>query len=85
MILEHELGFLDGSFYGSNEGKLYLMKEPLGKDWHGREYMAWLWGGYHATSKGVELIYELNYSISFWTWILLWKSLHFVEISTFHG
>ena len=38
-----------------------------------------------ATSKGTELSYELNYAISFWSWILSWKYFHFVEISTFHG
>ena len=38
-----------------------------------------------ATIKCAELSCELYYTISFWSWILLWKSLHFVEISTFCG
>ena len=33
--------------------------------------------------KGSELNCELDYTISFWSWILSWKSLHFVEISMF--
>ena len=33
----------------------------------------------------MELSCELDYAISFWLWILLWKCLHFVEISTFCG
>ena len=39
----------------------------------------------YATSKGAELSCELDYAISFWLWISLWKSPHFVEISTFRG
>ena len=35
--------------------------------------------------KGAGLRCDLDYTISFWSWILLWKSLHFVEISTFRG
>ena len=40
---------------------------------------------FSATSKGAELSCELDYTFSFWSWILLWKSLHFVEISMFCG
>ena len=40
-------------------------------------------GAEYATSKGAELSCELDYDISFWLWILLWKYPHFVEISTF--
>ena len=36
-------------------------------------------------SKGAELNYELYYAILLWLRILLLKSPHFVEISTFHG
>ena len=38
-----------------------------------------------ATSKGAELSCELDYAISFWSWILSCKYPHFVEISTFRG
>ena len=38
-----------------------------------------------ATNKGAELSCEIDYTISFWSWILSWKSLNFVEISTFRG
>ena len=41
--------------------------------------------GCHATSKVVELSCELDYAISFWSWILTWKYTHFVELSTFRG
>ena len=41
--------------------------------------------GYHVTSKGAELSCQLDYTIPFWSWILSWKSLYFVEISTFCG
>ena len=41
--------------------------------------------GFHATSKGAELSFELDYSITFWSWILSWKCPHFVEISMFRG
>ena len=34
-----------------------------------------------ATSKGPEL----SYAILFWSWILSWKYLYLVEISTFRG
>ena len=52
----------------------------------------------HATIKYAELNCELDYTILFWSWMLLWKSfylvktsmfrgyyLHFVDISTFRG
>ena len=42
-------------------------------------------GSRSATSKDVEISCEIDYTISFWSWILLWKSLHFMEISTFCG
>ena len=29
--------------------------------------------------------FDLDYTISFWSWILSWKCLHFVEVSTFCG
>ena len=34
--------------------------------------LGWMFGsvGYHATIKGVELSCELDYAISFWSWIL---------------
>ena len=38
-----------------------------------------------ATSKGADLSCELDYAISFWSWILSCKYTHFVEISTFRG
>ena len=57
--------------------------------------------GCHATSKGSELIYDLDYVISFWLWILsaYCENIHislkypcsvdiiriFVDISTFRG
>ena len=41
--------------------------------------------GCHTTSKGAELSSELDYSISFWLWILSLKYLHFMEVSTCRG
>ena len=38
-----------------------------------------------ARSKGVEISCEIDYAISFWSWILSWKYPHFVETSTFRG
>ena len=35
--------------------------------------------------KGAELNLELDYTISFWLWIISWKSPHLLEISPFHG
>ena len=35
--------------------------------------------------KCAELSYELDYSILFWSWILLWKYPHFMEIFTSRG
>ena len=35
--------------------------------------------------KGAELNCEIDYTISFWSWMLSWKSPHFVKISTFRG
>ena len=35
------------------------------------------------TSKGAELSCKWDYTILFWFWILLWKYLHFMGISTF--
>ena len=42
--------------------------------------VGWIFGGVgcHATSKGSELSCELDYAISFWLCILLWKYLYFV-------
>ena len=47
----------------------------------------WMFGdvGCYEKSKGAELSFELDYVIKFWSWILSWKYLHFVEISTFLG
>ena len=60
-----------------------------GLTWSGVHVMAvgWILGGVgcHITSKGAELICDIDYVISFWSWILLWKYPYFVEISTFHG
>ena len=49
--------------------------------------MGCMYGGFwcHATSKGTELSFEVDYAISFLSWILSWKYPHFVEISTFRG
>ena len=49
--------------------------------------VGWMFGGVgcHATSKGAKLSCELDYPISFWSWILSCKYPHFVEISTFCG
>ena len=41
--------------------------------------------GYHTTGKRVELSYDLDCTISFWSWILSWKCPHLMEISTFRG
>ena len=38
-----------------------------------------------ATSNGAGLSCELDYDISFCSWILSWKHPHFVELSTFCG
>ena len=48
--------------------------------------VGWMFGnvGCHTTSKGAELSCELDYAISFWPWMLSWKSPYFVEKSTFH-
>ena len=47
--------------------------------------LGWMFGGIgcRATSKGAYLSCELDYAISFWSWILSWKYPHFVEISAF--
>ena len=47
----------------------------------------WMFGGVgcHATSKGAELSCELDYTILFWSCILLWKYPYFLEISAFCG
>ena len=49
--------------------------------------VGWMFGGigWHSTSKGAELSCDLDYTISLWSWILLWKCLHFLKISTFCG
>ena len=36
-------------------------------------------------SKGAEGSFDLDYTISFWSWILSRKSLYFMEISRFRG
>ena len=41
--------------------------------------------GFHARSKGVQSSYELDYATLFWLWILSWKYLNFMELSTFRG
>ena len=49
--------------------------------------VGWIFGGIgcHAPSKGAELSCELDYDISFWSWMLSWKCPHFVEISRLCG
>ena len=49
--------------------------------------VGWIFGVVvcHATSKGAKLSCKLYYAISFWSWILMWKYLHFVLIYTFRG
>ena len=49
--------------------------------------VGWIFDGVgcHATSKCYELSCEIDYDISFWSWILLWKYPHLVEISKFRG
>ena len=49
--------------------------------------IGWMLGGVgcQATGKGAELSCEIDCTISLWSWILLWKYPHFVQISTFHG
>ena len=49
--------------------------------------VGWISGGVRcdATSKGVELSCDLDYTISFWSWALSWKYPHFIEISMFRG
>ena len=44
-----------------------------------------MWCCHSSTIKCAELRCELDYAISFWSWILSWKYPHFVEISTFCG
>ena len=50
-------------------------------------FVRWVFGGVgcHETSKGAELSCELDYVISFLSWILSCKYPHFMEISIFHG
>ena len=36
-------------------------------------------------SRDAELSCDLDYTMSFWLWILSWKYLHFLEISTCRG
>ena len=44
--------------------------------------VGWIFGGIgcHAMSKGAELSCELDYAISFWSWILSWKYPRSVDI-----
>ena len=82
------MGSTDGKVLDSDEGAALV-----GLTWSGVHILVvvWMFGGVgcHATSKGVELSSDLDYVISFWSWILSWKYLHiypyFVEIPTFCG
>ena len=44
--------------------------------------VGWMFGGVgcHVANKGAELSCELDYVISFWSWILLWKHPRSVDI-----
>ena len=52
-----------------------------------RLFVGWIFGvvGCHARIKGAESSCELDYAISFWSWILSRKYPHFMEIFTFRG
>ena len=49
--------------------------------------LGWMFSSYgcHATSKGAELSCELDYVLSFWSWILSCKYPHLLEVYTFRG
>ena len=69
---------------GSDEGTT-----RAGLTWSGLHVvvMGWIINGVgcHAMIKGAELSCELDYTISFWSWILSWKNPYFMEIPTFRG
>ena len=83
---------LIGDSMGSTDGKVIFSDECTarsGLTWSVVHVVVvgWMFSGVgcHATSKGAELSCELYYTISFWSWILSWKSQHFVDLSTFCG
>ena len=86
----YSLVYTDGKVLGSDEDiKLRSTNGKVLVMWLGGHIVVvgWIFVGFgcHATSKGAGLSCELDYTISFWSWILSWKYPHFVEIFTFRG